>query len=1239
MKANITPRKVLDWNTPWHLVMGKHARVHRIRTFGSLAHVVRPADMHKAKVHTLGPVATKCILLEAAHYKPGHHIYRIDGRPSSVTQDLVIRDFCTTRSEPPLCIQEKGIITKYKGGIHTAEAYKNVPQYLHNIIQAADGFDYGDITSLHDDEWHATNQYPIQIHAGMHIARQFTEGTTTTWYTGEVTGIYIDRSGTRQYVIEYEDDDTEDLDRHEYMNYLLLWGRAIVQQTPGVPAFPPNMYEADINVHGSPTDLTAKDLITELENVTPEEEIVPDEKVYEADDIQTPVHVPNSDDDIAESSEEEIIDRTSTNIQPPPLVRRSARTRRERTIYDPSPASDGTPEAKDDGKAQTDNEATNQVFFIQTSKYEELQMEEFDGVFTLDGDNKIIESVVRGAPTNTRPIYARPPPETAYSAKGVNYRQAMKSDHAPEYKDAADAEIAQLNSIDVFRYCSVAEMRKIDPLAKPILLGWVLVRKLDAVTGQLIKTKGRIYRRGDLEEPEVNYDPTKIHSSNVHLDAVKVLLAMAATYKLEIISMDVSGAFLRSRPTRLTFVKLPHGYKVYDKNNREMVAICTRALYGGKDCGRSWEDDRNSTILEQTWIRSLADGNIFRTVAVISGGDAFSKQIDITYDKFGNPEHNGREKISGETEEQCLKRVKAHLESIETSYQKREDWLKNQETSEQRETQLERKRKQQWQNQRRSRVYTANRSDDVQGNGGHHIPRGEEFPELHRFDEEQLCSSLPTNDTPGIMFANMAVFTDDILIVTNNRKFGMLMAEGFMKVHPGKIDERPASFLGLGIEYGEEGELILTQRNLIKEMMEEGNMSKCAPAHTPIATPINKDERPEDDSEKAKKALNDINTYMRVVGQAIWLRQTRPDLIYATSQWARVSSNPGLPHHAAIKRGVRYLSGTRNLGTTYGKFKYTNDEPYVICDANHDETCVSGMVAVYGGAVVAGRSWVQTGAQLHSFAAEKVALTDATKMACWIKDLAMDLGAPVKGGIVIYDDNQALIKCVKNENTSSKTRHLRIRMAWVKQMIREERVEVRYVNSQENISDALTKPLTRIPFVTCREQMLGNEPIAIRMRDLTDRAAEAKEVQAAKVRMGNEAEEGAEDRRCYCMKGEDEQGRLIEKHERRRIRRHANRRAWEDWSEMREPTGCRRRQENPVEALANKIRNMQIDRGRGPNKRQQLRDKMRREGRSRRYIDRAERKVAKSRAEKRAKERMRKLSDREWSGYRKVTEE
>ena len=162
--------------------------------------------------------------------------------------------------------------------------------------------------------------------------------------------------------------------------------------------------------------------------------------------------------------------------------------------------------------------------------------------------------------------------------------------------------------------------------------------------------------------------------------------------------------------------------------------------------------------------------------------------------------------------------------------------------------------------------------------------QGEELSELHRFDENLLCSNLPSNDERGILFANMTVFTDDILIVTNNRKFRLMMAQGFMEVHPGKIEDKPATFLGLGMEYGKDGEITLSQRNLIKDMMGEGNMVKCAPAHTPITTPINKEERPEDDSEQAKKALDQIYPYMRVCGQAIWLRQTRPDIIYATSQ-------------------------------------------------------------------------------------------------------------------------------------------------------------------------------------------------------------------------------------------------------------------------------------------------------------------------------------------------------------------
>jgi hypothetical protein len=1249
-KHNLIPKEALCWDTPWRLVHGSKAKIHRLRTFGSIAHVVRPADLHKSRIHTLAPIATKCILLENDLWRPGHHIYRLDGKRSSVTQDLIVRNLTETRQKPLQELLDMGLVQHHA---QTHQPDKYIPSYMRDIIKEGDGYDYGNIQSIAQNNWSQAPTCPVKIRPGLTIARQFTVDDKVKWYTGTVDEEYTDEQGTQQFVIIYEDGDSEDLDIEEYTNLLLLWGKATARNLPNVPAFPEDMYEASNTTGTGNQRLTHDDIVTEIEEIRTIDEShngFEEELPYSSandneiggdgvDEEPTTNGSINDNADKETSSDEENDQRMTPTREVeanviPDGPRRSGRVRKERTIFDPSSTPNTNANTQDDITKETmcTSEAGPQdnIFFIATNDEETLLEDDHDGVFTIDVNNKVIESVIRAGERITPKEEEAESKhsdthDSAFSAKTLNYRQAMKGPHAPEYKEAADSEIAQLNRLDVFRYCSQEEMLAIDPLAKPILLGWVLVRKVCAVTGKLIKTKGRIYRRGDLEQPEINYDPAKTHSSNVHLDAVKFMIAMAATHGLHVISMDVSGAFLRSRPTRLTFVKLPEGYKVFDKNNREMVAICTRALYGGKDCGRSWQEDRDSTILEQKWIRSIADPNIFRTVAKMGGDDSFNEQgaerEDIFYNSQGvkkKMKTESDQEKKDETIEECLNRVKKHLASIETSYQKREDWLKEQETNKQKQVQHKRKEAQSTQNARHKAYYTT-RSDDVQGKNGHFIPQGEEFPELHSFDEKLLCSNLPTNDEKGILFANMAVFTDDILIVTNNRKFGLIMAQGFMEVHPGKIEDKPATFLGLGMEYGKDGEITLSQRNLIKDMMGEGNMVKCAPAHTPITTPINKEERPEDDSEQAKKALDKIYPYMRVCGQAIWLRQTRPDIIYATSQWARVSSNPGLTHHAAIKRGVRYLSGTRNRGTIYGKHKYSNNDPYVICDANHDETCVSGMVAVYGGAVFAGRSWVQQGSQLHSFAAEKVALTDATKMACWVKDLAMDLGVPVGGPIVIYDDNQALIRCVKNENTSSKTRHLRIRMAWVKQMIKEQRVEVRYVTSTENISDALTKPLTRIPFVFCREQMLGEEQVAIRVRDLENRAQEkADEENYERERKRQEDEKSSS---CYSMRGVETCAKY-------------NIGTREGRTKYREP-GLRRKRELVEETFEKKLAQMRIGRrrqakGSKERKIERRRDKGSRRDQLRRWREEERREQSRARREADKLTQGRKVEKRGW---------
>ena len=58
--------------------------------------------------------------------------------------------------------------------------------------------------------------------------------------------------------------------------------------------------------------------------------------------------------------------------------------------------------------------------------------------------------------------------------------------------------------------------------------------------------------------------------------------------------------------------------------------------------------------------------------------------------------------------------------------------------------------------------------------------------------------------------------------------------------------------------------------------------------------------------------------YREVIGCLLWLSLgTRPDITYAVSQVAKFSANPGQVHWKAVKRILRYLNGTRNLGLIF----------------------------------------------------------------------------------------------------------------------------------------------------------------------------------------------------------------------------------------------------------------------------------------------------------------------------------
>jgi hypothetical protein len=61
----------------------------------------------------------------------------------------------------------------------------------------------------------------------------------------------------------------------------------------------------------------------------------------------------------------------------------------------------------------------------------------------------------------------------------------------------------------------------------------------------------------------------------------------------------------------------------------------------------------------------------------------------------------------------------------------------------------------------------------------------------------------------------------------------------------------------------------------------------------------------------------DTTTYQSIVGSLRYLVHTKPDLAYSVGIVSRFMENPTTKHMSAVKKILRYVKGTINLGCTY----------------------------------------------------------------------------------------------------------------------------------------------------------------------------------------------------------------------------------------------------------------------------------------------------------------------------------
>lgn len=306
----------------------------------------------------------------------------------------------------------------------------------------------------------------------------------------------------------------------------------------------------------------------------------------------------------------------------------------------------------------------------------------------------------------------------------------------------------------------------------------------------------------------------------------------------------------------------------------------------------------------------------------------------------------------------------------------------------------------------------------------------------------------------------VAIYVDDILIFSNQDDQEKGVKEALKSKFKMKDMGEVSSILGIRVIRDKEcGLITLDQTAYAKRILKRFNMENCNAVASPLdpAQKISKEMCAKGDAEK--RIMSDV-PYRQAIGSLMFLAQTtRPDISFAVNLLSRYCENPGPGHWGAVKRVLRYIKGTTEYRLKYGS---SNDDALIgfsdsdwAADLDERRSTTGYVFTLYGGAI----SWMckrQPTVALSSTEAEYMATVATIQEAVWLKLLHNQMfeGWPVTR---IMCDNKGAIMTLNNNSYSSRTKHIDIKIKFIREHLENKSVELEYLPTADMPADILTK--------------------------------------------------------------------------------------------------------------------------------------------------------------------------------------
>ncbi|KAK2995694.1 hypothetical protein RJ640_026124 [Escallonia rubra] len=279
-------------------------------------------------------------------------------------------------------------------------------------------------------------------------------------------------------------------------------------------------------------------------------------------------------------------------------------------------------------------------------------------------------------------------------------------------------------------------------------------------------------------------------------------------------------------------------------------------------------------------------------------------------------------------------------------------------------------------------------------------------------------------------------------------------------------------FLGLQIKQSKDG-IFINQAKYTKELLKRFDMEASNAFDTPMSSSLKIDK-----DEKGKDV--DIKRYRGMIGSLLYLTASRPDIMFSVCLCARFQACPKESHLIAVKRILRYLKGTHDLGlwfprnTSFFDLIGYSDADYAGCKTERKST--SGGCQFLGHSLVSWSSKKQNSVALSTTEAEYMAVGACCAQILWMKQTLLDFGLKFDH-IPILCDNTSAIDLTKNPIQHSRTKHIEIKHHFIRDHVQKGDIVLDFVDTNHQLADIFTKPLDSKRFTALRRELGMSSPM------------------------------------------------------------------------------------------------------------------------------------------------------------------